>query len=131
MYVQTIISGPYQSHWWHTSYTPSLYRQLVCFHYTYSILVYFFFILVLIVIENNQSGPKLKFVLVYNIIVILKISFKNFAIRQGCKLTVAQSPTASKISAGRSNINLRSSSWRLKFIHHSKFPLPTEFLERH
>ena len=32
-------------------------------------------------IENNQSGPNLKFVLVYNIIVILKISFKNFAIR--------------------------------------------------
>ena len=36
---------------------------------------------------------------------------------------------ASKISAGWSNITLRSSSWRMKFIHHSKFPLPTEFIE--
>ena len=39
---------------------------------------------------------------------------------QGWKLTVAQSPTASKISAGRSNITSRSSSWRMKFIHHSQ-----------
>jgi hypothetical protein len=33
------------------------------------------------------------------------------------------------ISAGQSNITLRSSSWRMKFIHHSKFPLPTKFIE--
>ena len=30
-----------------------------------------------------------------------------------------KSPTASKISAVQSNITLRSSSWRMKFIHHS------------
>ena len=36
---------------------------------------------------------------------------------QGQKLT---SPTASKISAGRSNITLQSSSWQMKFIHYSQ-----------